>query len=84
MGSSLRDKAANRAGLYRDQIAVKQAEGDFKGALHEANRWLLEELAKVRRQRPHDAAAVDANVTAQLAKLAEAIPFYKPAKKEGT
>ncbi len=82
MGSSLRDKAANRARLYRDQIVVKQAEGDHKGALYEANRWLLEELQKVRRQRPHDAAAVDANVTKKLAELAEQIPFYKPARKE--
>lgn len=78
MSGSLRDKAANRASLYRTAIAAKQAEGDFKGALHEANRWLLEEQAKVRRQRPHHANAVDAAVTAKIAALAEQVPFFKP------
>ncbi|GAA3957381.1 hypothetical protein GCM10023085_44870 [Actinomadura viridis] len=81
MPASLRDKAANRASLYRRSIAEKQAAGDFKGALHEANRWLLEELAKVRRQRPHEAAAVDAELTEKLAQLAEAVPFFRPARK---
>ena len=82
MGSSQRDKAANRARLYREQIAAKQAEGDSKGALLEANRWLRAELEKVRRQRPHDAPAVDADVTKKLVELAEVIPLYKPARKE--
>lgn len=83
VGASLRDKAANRARLYRDRIANKQAAGDFKGGLHEAQRWLLEELEKVRRQRPHDAPLVDAELTAKLAALAEAVPFYRPKKSEG-
>jgi hypothetical protein len=83
VGASLRDKAANRARLYRARIAEKQAEGNPKGAVHEANRWLLEELEKVRRQRPHHAAAVDAEITAKLAALAEAIPFYRPSTGGG-
>ena len=78
MPASLRGKAGRRAGLYRDAITRKQAAGDFKGALHEANRWLLEELAKVRRQRPHEANGVDAAVTEKLAALAESVPFFKP------
>lgn len=83
MGASLRDKAANRARLYKGRIADRQADGDFKGGVHEAQRWLLEELEKVRRQRPHDAALVDAELTAKLAALAEAVPFYRPKKTEG-
>lgn len=82
MVASLRDKAANRANLYRRNIAAKQADGDFKGALHEANRWLLEEMQKVRRQRPHHADAVDAELTEKLAGLAAAVPFYKPTTRE--
>lgn len=82
MGSSFRDKAGNRASLYRERIAAKQAEGDSKGALLEANRWLRAELEKVRKQRSHDAPGVDADVTEKLAQLAEVIPFYKPARKE--
>lgn len=81
MAVSLRDKAANRAALYRREIETKQAEGDYRGARRSAQDWLLEELAKVRRQRPHHADAIDAEVTANLAKLAEQIPFYKPARK---
>jgi hypothetical protein len=81
MAVSFRDKAANRAQIYRKAIAAKQAEGDLKGGLHEAYRWLMEELAKVRRARPHHAEAIDAEVTESLAKLAEQIPFYKPATK---
>lgn len=83
MGASLRDKAANRARLYRGRIAAKQADGDFKGAVHEAQRWLLEELEKVRRQRPHEAPIVDAELTQKLAELAEAVPFYRPQKPGG-
>lgn len=83
MSGSLRDKAANRARLYQDRIKAKQAVGDYKGAVHEAERWLLEELEKVRRQRPHHAQDVDADVTESLSKLAEAIPFYKPTAKRG-
>lgn len=81
--AGLRDKAANRAGLYKARIAAKQAEGDFKGAFHESARWLSEELEKVRRQRPHHAQAVDAEVTQKLADLAEALPFYRPRKEGG-
>lgn len=80
MGASLRDKAANRARLYRSRIAEKQAAGNYKGGVHEAERWLLEELEKVRRQRPQDAQAVDAELTQKLCELAEAIPFYRPRK----
>lgn len=83
MAVSLRDKAARRAGLYQQMIAAKQTAGDFKAGVHEANRWLLEELAKVRKQRPADADAVDAEVTRRLADLAAAIPGYKPARKKG-
>lgn len=83
MGASLRDKAANRARLYKGRIAAKQAAGDFKGGVHEAERWLLEELEKVRRQRPLEAPAVDAELTAKLAALAEAVPFFRPKKQEG-
>lgn len=80
MGASLRDKAANRARIYRDRIAAKQSTGDYKGAVHEAERWLLEELEKVRRQRPADAQAVDVELAQKLADLAAAIPFYRPRK----
>ena len=80
MSASRRDKAANRARLYRGYIAAKQAEGDFKGAVHEAKRWLLEELEKVRRQRPHHAQAIDAEVVDKLAAIAEALPFYRPTR----
>lgn len=80
MPGSLRDKAANRAGQYQSVITAKQAGGDYRGALHEAERWLLGELQKVARQRPRDAEAVYREVTANLIRLAEAVPFYKPAK----
>ncbi len=80
MAGSLRDKAANRAGQYRRAIAARQAAGDYRGALHEAERWLLGELGKVARQRPKDADAVYRDVTESLARLAEAVPFYKPAR----
>lgn len=80
MPGSLRDKAANRAGQYHRVIATKQAEGDYPGGLHEAEKWLLGELRKVARQRPQDAPAVYVEVTAKLAALAEAIPTYKPTK----
>lgn len=83
MPGSLRDKAANRAGQYRKAITAKLDVGDYRGAQHEAHRWLLSELNRVQRQRPQDAAAVYAEVTENLARLAEALPFYKPAKKEG-
>jgi hypothetical protein len=56
------------------------AAGDYRGALHEGERWLLGELQKVARQRPKDAPAVYRDVTESLARLAEAVPFYKPAK----
>ena len=80
MPGSLRDKAANRAGQYRRTIETHQADGDYRGGLHEAERWLLGELQKVARQRPKDAEAVYREVTENLARLAEAVPFYKPAK----
>ena len=80
MGASLRDKAANRAGQYRAAIDARLAAGDYRGALHEGERWLLGELQKVARQRPKDAPAVYREVTENLARLAEAVPFYKPAK----
>lgn len=83
MAASLRDKAANRARLYKARIAEKQAVGDYKGGVHEAERWLLQELEKVRRQRPHEAPTVDAEITEKLAALAEAVPFYRPQKKGG-
>lgn len=83
MAASLRDKAANRAGHYRRAIEARQAAGDFRGGLHEAERWLLGELQKVARQRPKDAEAVYREVTENLARLAEAIPFYKPTTKGG-
>lgn len=79
MSGSIRDKAANRSGQYRRAIAAKQDDGDYRGGLHEAERWLLGELGKVARQRPKDAAAVYREVTESLARLAEAVPFYKPA-----
>jgi len=76
--ASLREKAAGRAKNYKQSIAEKQQAGDYKGALHEAHRWLLGELGKVARQRPHDAPQVYADVTDRLAALAEHVPFYKP------
>jgi hypothetical protein len=78
VGASLRDKAANRATQYRTAIDARFAEGDFRGGLHEAERWLLGELQKVARQRPKDAPAVYRDVAESLARLAEAVPFYKP------
>lgn len=83
MAASLRDKAANRAGQYRRAIDARLEAGDFRGGLHEAQRWLLGELQKVARQRPKDAEAVYREVTENLARLAEAVPFYKPAKTTG-
>lgn len=80
MATSFRDKAGNRAGQYQDVIAAMQREGDYPGAMHEAKRWLLSELSRVQRRRPHDAPAVYAEVTEKLARLAEAVPFYKPTK----
>lgn len=81
MSGSLRDKATNRTGLYRNDITAAQTSGDYRGALHLAERWLLGEVAKFARQRPQDAQQMYAEVTAQLAKLAEALPFYRPTKK---
>jgi hypothetical protein len=83
VSGSLRDKAANRAGQYRRTIQTMQAGGDYRGGLHEAERWLLGELQKVQRQRPQDAEAVYAEVTEKIAALAEVLPFYKPARKGG-
>lgn len=82
MSGSLRDKAARRTSSYQERIAAAQASGDYRGALHLAERWLLGETAKYARQRPADAAQMYIDVTAQLTKLGEAIPHYKPAKKE--
>lgn len=81
MSGSLRDKAARRSGEYQTAIETAQAAGDFRGAFHLAERWLLGEAAKYARQRPADANQMYADVTAQLTKLGEAIPFYKPARK---
>jgi hypothetical protein len=67
--------------MYREDIATAQAGSDFRGGLHLAERWLLSEVARAARQRPGDAQQMYAEVTANLAKLAEAIPFYRPAKK---
>ncbi len=75
------DKAANRARQYRDRIAAKQADGDFRGALHEAERWLLSEASRVARQRPGDAQRIHVEVTERLATLAEALPSYRPRGK---
>lgn len=83
VATSMRDRAANRAGQYRKAIAELQREGDYPGAMHEAKRWLLSELSRVQRRRPQDSAAVHAEVTEKLAALAEALPFYKPAKRGG-
>lgn len=80
MSGSLRDKAANRAKQWRTSIATKQSAGDYRGGLHEAERWLLSELNRVQRQRPQDAATVYAEVAGKLADLAEALPFYRPEK----
>lgn len=82
MSGSLRDKAARRTSQYQAEIAAAQQAGDFRGALHLAERWLLGEAAKYARQRPADANQMYADVTKQLTKLGEAIPFYKPARKE--
>jgi hypothetical protein len=78
---SLRDKATSRTGRYRNDIAAAQAGGDYRGALHQSERWLLGEVAKFARQRPQDAQQMYAEVTEKLAALAEAIPFYRPARK---
>lgn len=80
MATSFRDKAASRAGHYKDAIAAMQRDGDYLGAAHEARGWLMSELRKVARQRPADVPAIYAEVTARLAALAEAIPTYKPTK----
>lgn len=73
-------RPARRAQLYEVVIRDKQADGDYRGGLHEAVGWLLQEAAKVRRNRPADANAVDAAVTAKVAELAASIPDYKPSR----
>lgn len=80
MPASLRDKAAGRAVSYRERITAAQAAGDYRQGADLAIQWLRGELAKVRRQRPQDAAAIDAELTQKLSDLAEAIPFYRPRK----
>lgn len=74
MATGKRAKAARRGAVYEASIRRMQAAGDHKGAVDEAKRWLSEELAKVRRQRPDRAAAIDAAVTAELMELAARVP----------
>lgn len=81
MPGGLRAKAGNRAQQYLVGIAAAQAAGDYRGALHLAESWLLGEAAKYARRHPAEANQMYADVTAQLTKLGEAIPFYKPAKR---
>ncbi|MFG2001645.1 hypothetical protein ACGFNU_21085 [Spirillospora sp. NPDC048911] len=81
MSGSHRDRAAFRASQYREEIAKAQAGGDFKGGADLALAWLRGELVKVRRRRPNESAAVDAELTEKLVQLAEAVPFFKPARK---
>jgi hypothetical protein len=83
VAASHRDRAASRAALYRQRIADAHADGDHVKGVDLAADWLKGELAKVRRRRPQDAAAVDAEITEKLAALAEAIPFYRPQKQGG-
>lgn len=81
MGGSNRDKAANRAGQYRKSIAEAQGRGDHRAAFYEAERWLLSEVARAAKQRPADAPQMYADVIAQITKLAEALPFYRPTRR---
>ncbi|WP_329521105.1 hypothetical protein [Spirillospora sp. NBC_01491] len=78
MPASLRDKAAGRASMYRQEIEAAQAAGDHRKGADLAVQWLRGELAKVRQQRPHDAPAVDVELTKKLMELAEAIPAFRP------
>jgi hypothetical protein len=79
MATGKRTKATRRAVHYEATIRQLQASGDYRAALHKSWEWLSEEAAKVRRQRPLEAAAVDAEVTAKLTALAAHIPSYRPA-----
>lgn len=81
MARSTRDKAANRRSLYQTEIAEKQALADHRGAFDAAKRWLLSEVARAARQRPADAPQMYADVTERLAAIAEALPYYRPAKQ---
>jgi hypothetical protein len=83
MATGKRTRAARRGAMYEASIHQMQAAGDYKGARVEAIRWLTEELAKVGRQRPHEAPEVDAAVTKQLMKLAASVPSYRPPKEAG-
>ena len=77
MGTSRRDKTARRAALYEASVRRKQAEDDHRAALHEAMRWLLQEAAKVRRNRPRGVAdSLDAALAEQVMKLAASVPSY--------
>lgn len=80
MSGSHRDRAASRAAQYRSAIEAARAQDDYVKGVAIAVDWLRAELAKVRRRRPQDAQAVDAELTQKLCELAEAIPFYRPRK----
>lgn len=81
MSGSHRERAVSRATNYRMQIAKAQAAQDYERGTNLSLDWLKGELAKVRRTRPEDAAAVDAALTEKVSELAEAVPFFKPARK---
>lgn len=81
MGTSKRDKAVRRAAMYEASVRRHLSAGDHRAAVHEAMRWLLEEAAKVRRQRVQDSAALDAALAEQLMKLAVSVPSFTAPKE---
>jgi len=83
MAASIAAKAQRRAERFTAAIRDALADGNGNAALTEAVIRLRAEAAKVRRQRPGDAALIDAELAGSIAAIAFQLHAHKPARPPG-